>query len=111
MINLFDSDCFVMEDKSRNSKWPDYKIEFEKLEAKLDMIIKFLNISEVKKEVVKIKLPRETEKIIEDKTENAIENETREVIKKEKSFHERKSSEKNCEKIISDLEKFLETQS
>lgn len=96
---IYCSDCFVREDKPRAGKWPDYKAEFEKLEAKLDMIIKFLNISEVKKEVVKIKLPKEIkEEPIEEATDNNNPEEIKEdVIKKEKKVS---TKEKTVKKTV-----------
>ncbi len=54
---VFCSDCFVKEDKSKPKN--DFKVEFENLNAKLNLIIKFLEIPDGKKEKVKIKLLKE----------------------------------------------------
>lgn len=55
---VYCSDCFITDDKSKFKKHEELKIEMDKLNAKLDMIIKHFWIVEVKKEVKKIKLEK-----------------------------------------------------
>ncbi|MDD2487666.1 MAG: hypothetical protein PHS92_04845 [Candidatus Gracilibacteria bacterium] len=50
---VYCSDCFSKVDKSKSKRPDDSKIEFEKLNEKLDMIIRFLNITDVKTEKAK----------------------------------------------------------
>ncbi|EKE28122.1 MAG: hypothetical protein ACD_3C00096G0005 [uncultured bacterium (gcode 4)] len=72
---VFCSDCFVKEDKPKRG-WADYKADFDALNAKLDLIIKALGITETKKEIVKIKLPKLTKKEeLEDDSQGEV-NET-----------------------------------
>lgn len=67
---VFCSKCFEDVEKSRPKKWEEYKADFAKLEEKLDMIIKFLWISNEPKEKVVHKLPKkEKEEIIEEVAE------------------------------------------
>ncbi|EKE28486.1 MAG: hypothetical protein ACD_3C00054G0026 [uncultured bacterium (gcode 4)] len=59
---VFCSDCFVKEEKPKRGG-ADYKADFDALNSKLDLIMKALNISEEKKEAVKIKLTKDLKKV------------------------------------------------
>lgn len=74
---VFCSDCFITDDKSKSKKTDESKLEFENLNAKLDLIIKFLKIPEIKidelKEVLldEIKAPVK-EKAVKKVTKKAV---------------------------------------
>lgn len=75
---VYCSDCFITDDKSKSRKNDDNKLEFERLNEKLDLIIKALAINEVKddtkKEKVKIKLPKISKKDVVQDIDEEIDN-------------------------------------
>lgn len=75
---VYCDDCFITDDKSKFKKHEELKIEMDKLNAKLDMIIKHFWIVEVKKEVKKIKLEKalkleEVKEVVDEVVEEKVE--------------------------------------
>lgn len=91
---VYCSDCFITDDKSKFKKQEELKLEFTKMNAKLDMIIKHLGITEEKKEVKKIKL----DKVVKEEADEVFGEEVAEVVKKEKKDPVKKAAVKKAPK-------------